>query len=123
MPINRRKTGSAAFDQRAVIQVNQAASSSRNTIGSQAEDWVDSFTEWVAYESMPSKPGGAEYGTDEQRVVEEPALFRMRYHQRTAAISAVTHRVLYNNKTWNITRVDDPGGKHVEIHLESRTIG
>ncbi len=105
------------YDQYITIEINTATDADRAS-GEQLEVWDDSFDVLAGYQAEPSRAGGAEYNADTKRVVEDRALFRVRYDGQTSLIDPATHRVVHNDKTWDIQRAYDPTGKRMEIHME-----
>ncbi len=110
------------YDQIVTLQVNSATIGDRDSDGAQLEDWNDEFDTMAAYQAEPSRAGGAEYSAEMTRVVENRALFRVRYDAQTALIDPATYQLIHNDRTWDIQRVYDPTGKRIEIHLEVHTV-
>lgn len=60
---------------------------------------------------------GREFFAASGRIVEEPALFRIRYTPGVVP----TMRVLFDYKVWDISDVEDVMGRHREMHLYCAT--
>jgi SPP1 family predicted phage head-tail adaptor len=60
---------------------------------------------------------GREFFAAQGQIVEEPALFRIRYSADVVA----TMRVQFRGKVWDIASVEDVGGREREMHLYCAT--
>ncbi len=110
------------YDQIITLEINTATDADRDDNGARLEAWDDSFDTLASYQAEPSRAAGAEYDADHRRVVEDRALFRVRYDAQTSLIDAATYRLVHNDRTWDIQRAYDPTGKRIEIHLEVHVI-
>jgi hypothetical protein len=118
MAIRITPANAGIYDQYVTIIFNSATLTDRDSDGGQLEDWGDLFDALASYQAEPSRAGGAEYNADTKRVVEDRAIFRLRYDAQTSQINEAFYRIRHNGKEWDIQRVYDPTGKHIEIHLE-----
>ncbi len=119
------KVNSGEFNIRVVVQVDTATDTDVDQNGAQLEVWDrvgTDFTLITKFEVDPSRPGGAEYFAEEKRRVENKATFKVRFSSKSNSINPATHRILFDGKIWDVTRVYDPNGKRVEIYIEAKAV-
>lgn len=82
-------------------------------IGNHVDEWTDYFS---CYATCSDKYGDEEEKTG-QTVVKERMDFTVRFSSETAAITPQDFRIVFGNRIYNITAVDDMGFKHHSLKM------
>jgi SPP1 family predicted phage head-tail adaptor len=85
-----------------------------DSVGQPETDWAI-FLDGVRASYEPSR--GREFFAAQGRIVEAPALFRIRYTPGVVP----TMRIIYNHKVWDISSVEDVMGRQREMYLYCAT--